>query len=398
MNDYLQSRKTRFIKPIAIPNKEKYYLDLSNIENSFSGLIEDGRIINTFILEAVQLLINAIELFENGYFDCAFYSLRSAIDVSTTMVYFTDMPEEDKKKKFENWKNQDIFPFQSKMIKALSENGITFSDMRTKMKSFFEDAKNLSEKINKYVHKQGFQNFYVVRNHQINEGKSQDKFIAIFENYLKKCIGVVAVMRLASDPFPILLMDDEILYRCFDVVTDPYSEDFVDKYIGDKTVQAYKDTLIYQDYYNYFITLEKKNQATFDVMKYECIDTEKIEDIFQQSHLLSVKDMICVTMINSCEKLISVFTSEGWGHYSTDRKSNRSDLGWDSRIFKQFAENQTKTNQPFDETFISVFSFNDENYYAEHNVLLNYDEIAQVNKSVEDYLQQSKVLSTKQNT
>lgn len=39
-------------------------------------------------MEAEQQLINAIELYELGYFDCAYYSLRSAIDLSTTMVFY----------------------------------------------------------------------------------------------------------------------------------------------------------------------------------------------------------------------------------------------------------------------------------------------------------------------
>ena len=40
-----------------------------------------------------------------------------------------------------------------------------------------------------------------------NNQPSVDKFIKKFEEYLQRCIGVVAVMRLAIDPFPILLMD-----------------------------------------------------------------------------------------------------------------------------------------------------------------------------------------------
>lgn len=94
------------------------------------------------------------------------------------------------------------------------------------------EAKNLSASLNKYVHKQGLQHFYISRNHSLNHNKNQDVFIKNFQYYLEKCIGVVAVMRLAFDPFPILLMDEEILFRCFDSMTDPYSEEFVEKYIG----------------------------------------------------------------------------------------------------------------------------------------------------------------------
>ena len=60
-------------------------------------------------------------------------------------------------------------------------------------------------------------------------------------------MGIVAIMRLAIDPFPILLMDEEILYRCFDSITDPYSEKFVDTYIGETIVDEYKKTRFYYE-------------------------------------------------------------------------------------------------------------------------------------------------------
>jgi len=62
------------IRPLPLPNKEKYYFDLLNIERSWSGRIGVA-MVNAFIMEADQQLINAIELFEQGYFDCAYYSL-----------------------------------------------------------------------------------------------------------------------------------------------------------------------------------------------------------------------------------------------------------------------------------------------------------------------------------
>ena len=80
-------RKRENIRPLELSNKEKYYEDLLNIEHSFTGLVGYGELINTFVMEAEQQLVNSIELFEMGYFDCAYYSLRSAIDLSTTMSF-----------------------------------------------------------------------------------------------------------------------------------------------------------------------------------------------------------------------------------------------------------------------------------------------------------------------
>ena len=93
-NTYIEWRSHENVRAIELKNKDQYYCDLINIEHSWSGRM-DGNICNTFIMEAEQQLINAIELFEKGYFDCAYYSLRSAVDISTTMVFLDDMPDDE---------------------------------------------------------------------------------------------------------------------------------------------------------------------------------------------------------------------------------------------------------------------------------------------------------------
>ena len=59
--------------------------------------------------------------------------------------------------------------------------------------------------------------------------KKDDKvFIENYVNFLEKTIGIIAVMRLAIDPYPVLLMDEEILLRCFDSMTEAYKNEFVE--------------------------------------------------------------------------------------------------------------------------------------------------------------------------
>jgi hypothetical protein len=273
-NHHIEWRKNQNIRPIELPNKDTYYMDLINIEHSWTGRQDVWSLGNTFIMEAEQQLINAIELFEAGYFDCAYYSLRSAVDISTTIVFLSDMPEKDRTEFTDAWRETKDFPMQGEMIKRLSVNGNIFADMKEKMPAFFQSAKELSGNLNKYVHKQGLRHFYVSRNHPFNN-KPQDTFIKNFEFHLKKCIGVVAVMRLAIDPFPVLLMDEEILYRCFDSMTDPYSDEFVEKYIGEDTLATYRTTEIYQLTYKSFMVKEKKTPAVFNVTKHNYIDSQK---------------------------------------------------------------------------------------------------------------------------
>lgn len=374
---YIDWRRHENVKPIEFPNKEQYYHDLINIEHSWSGRI-DGNICNTFIMEAEQQLINAIELFEQGYFDCAYYSLRSAVDMSTTMVFLDDIPDEDREKFMEAWKSTADFPMQGQMIKQLTRSGNVFVDMKSKMPEFFSSAKDLSSELNKYVHKQGLQHFYISRNHPFNQNNSQESFIQTFEGYLSRCIGVVAVMRLAIDPFPILLKDEEILFRCFDSITDPYSDAFIEKYIGEATVDQYKKTELYCFTYDSFASDEKKNEATFNVMKHQYIDSGRLDEIFEQLHLLSKDDIISVLLVASCAKTVKVYSNRGLSMYFTDRNTKRTVMSWSGSDFKNFSEKENAINLPYDEAFISVFRFYDTPYFVEHNEILDTEEIGRV--------------------
>lgn len=137
---YIKWRSGENIRPLSLPHKEQYYSDLLNIEHSWSGRM-DVDMVNTFIMEAEQQLINAMELFEQGYFDCAYYSLRSAVDISTTMVFLADMPEADREKYLSAWKSTSDFPMQGQMIKQLSRKGDIFADMQEEMPGFLQMQK-----------------------------------------------------------------------------------------------------------------------------------------------------------------------------------------------------------------------------------------------------------------
>ena len=337
-----------------------------------------GNIGNTFIIEAEQQLINAIELFEQGYFDCAYYSLRSAVDLSTTMVYLADMPEEERELILDAWKETKDFPMQGQMIKQLTAKGNVFRDMKNKMTNFFAKAKELSADLNKYVHKQGLRHFYVSRNHPLNFQKSQDTFIRNFEFYLKRCTGVVAVMRLAIDPFPVLLMDEEILYRCFDSMTEPYNSNFVDEYIDHSVIEAYKTTDIYQESYALFIHAEKKNEAVFNIVKHQYIDSRKMDEILIQLHLMSKDDIVCTLMVYACDKVVKVYSQGGLLMYFTDKNTNRKEQSWSSLDFKNFADAENKTNQLYDEAYISAFLFGSEYYYVEHNEKIGENDLNKI--------------------
>lgn len=372
---HIKWKKNKNLKRYEIPNVEDYFRHLNNIEDSFTGRI-DAHLANIFIMESVQLIVNSVSLFELGYFDSAYYSLREAIELSTTIVYLSDMPDKDRRKIMEDWNNTKYFPMQKKILKQLYQHGVVISDMKDKMKNFFDSIEDISGKINKCVHKQGLRFFYVIRNDKIDN----DEFIKKYVYFLEKTIGIIAVMRLAIDPFPILLIDEDISLRCFDSLTEAYSLEFVEKYITQDILEDYKKTEIYTNYYSHFIKEEKKNLAVFDIMKYQFIDTTKSEEILSQIHLLNYMDKISTCIALSCKKVVKIYTYDGIRMYFTDRKTNRIDDSWNSKDIKQFEKNNEKFNQNYDEAFISVFKYDidendDEIFFVEHNELLDVKDI-----------------------
>lgn len=53
-------------------------------------------------------------------------------------------------------------------------------------------------------------------------------------------------------------MDENMIMRSGDFVTEPYSEEFVDKYIGLKNIELYKQTDIYQEFKESIMSHENK--------------------------------------------------------------------------------------------------------------------------------------------
>ena len=76
-----------YIKPLELPNVEKFVSDINNISFATTGFVHAWES-NLFFDEACQLIINAIKLFQLGYFDCAFYSLRQSIETTRKSIFF----------------------------------------------------------------------------------------------------------------------------------------------------------------------------------------------------------------------------------------------------------------------------------------------------------------------
>ena len=376
--DFTKYKEEENIIPVSLAGKEQYYLDLMNIENSWTGRV-DAMFSNEFFKEAVQLIINAITLFEKGYFDCAFYSLRQALEISTTIVYFVDDSETSRRQELRKWTNQDRFPMHSQMMAELQKRKAVFADIRDKMASYFEEIEETKQKLNKYVHKQGFDKFYVSRTSSFSKYVLQGNLTLDFEKFLIKCMGTIAVFRLAIDPFPLLLMDECIYRRTRQLMTEGYSESFVEKYIGNAHIEAYKRTELYASYYDAIITQEEMRLSVLSVVKDDYIERAEIVEIISQKHLLSDNDLVAVALTSFSEKIAKVYCIGGFHWYITDVPTKRTKTAWSSHDFKVFEEEAVQYNITYDGAFLSHLRVLGEDYYIEHNDRFDEGEIDALN-------------------
>lgn len=364
------SREEQHLIPRKLKNKDEYYSDLWYIVNSWSGR-SDVIYSNNFFIEAQNLITNAIVLFEKGYFDCAFYSLRQSIEVSLTIAFLADNDNSnDQSDLHKKWMNKERFPQQLKMIQSLEKREMNYADIKVKMTDFFNQLEQSKKCMNKYVHKQGYDTFY--------NYKSEEKVNDINADFLasiKMSISAIAVHRLVIDPLPILLMDEEIYQKSGDMLTEPFSEEFINKYLLGY-IEQLKETQMYIDYYNYFISQETMSPSVLDIVKNQFVNREKFDEISSQIHLLTIYDRLAVAHFILSNKISQIHIGPiGLIWYFSDVKSNRISSGFDSNNLNTVKASNQKINYPFDNVFQSYFRVIDEDIFLEHNAPFNKDEI-----------------------
>lgn len=80
-----------------LPKADEYITAINNIQLADTGFI-NAMETNKFFAEACQMIVNAIHLYQNGYFDCALYSLRQSIELSIGTIFLNANPD-----KYKDW-------------------------------------------------------------------------------------------------------------------------------------------------------------------------------------------------------------------------------------------------------------------------------------------------------
>ena len=366
-----------YVKPLELPDAEKYISDIYNITFAATGSVHAWKS-NLFFDEACQLIINAIKLFQLGYYDCAFYSLRQSIEMSIGIIYLTANPSKE-----DEWKKLCDGFESGFMTNWLKRNEPVFKDIRNKMTGFFDNILNVKSKMNKYIHKQGYASFYKVTSNSIisqQKGIPEGQIQNDFESYLKVCIGAVSVYRLFIDALPVVLMDEDMLLRSGDFITEPYSQEFVETYIGQENLEAFKTTEIYNGFCESLRENEKQNDAVFDLIHYQFYNRKKFDDYMEQFDLCSFTDRVAMCLFTISDKISQVFV-EGIYLYASDVKSNSNShiLTIGSSFYEDIFSNANNDfNQCYHNVFLSRCLINDKYTYFEHNEELVENEIENV--------------------
>ena len=87
---------------------------------------------NNFLAESVELLKHAFFLYEEGYFDCAFYSVRQSIENINNMLFSTlDSGN------YKLWRDKARFPSDKMVKEQLNQKNDGYNEIKTAIPDFF---------------------------------------------------------------------------------------------------------------------------------------------------------------------------------------------------------------------------------------------------------------------
>lgn len=165
------------------------------------------------------------------------------------------------------------------------------------------------------------------------------------------------------------------------IITEPYSKEFVDKYIDKKYIEKYKDTELYKGYKSYFEKAEEQSIEISNIVKEFFVDISKYDKIVKQFHLLSKYQQIIVEIFKISYKISNIYYNGYPISYFSNTQSKRKNFSYDSRQFDEFSKSKHRINMNYDEVYMSVFTISNDEYFIEHNETLNEIEIRNIEKN-----------------
>ena len=367
-NEKVYQCQSDFVK-MHLKDVEEYLFSINQVQMATTGFFYAWDS-NLFFNEACQCLKNSINLFQQGFFDCAFYQMRQSLETSIGTLYLTSQPEE-----MDRWKCLETPTENGRMVKWLVANEDTFSKMKELMAPFFDKIREDQLVMNKYVHKQGYQSFYLKLRNETELSEWKNTIQTDFERILCDCIGAVAIYRLSLDAFPIALADEDLVFLAPDLITEAFSQDFISKYIGEELIEKYKQLQIYKDTVSWLLSQPKQNESVYRLIHYQYVNRKNKQDYFEQWDMLSLYDQIAVSLFLMNSKLSNIYV-EGSFHYSSEVQSRNSGFTVDSEFYNEkFEKSNSDSNLPYKKAYLSRIKIGFNYTYMEHNELLDESEM-----------------------
>lgn len=290
INKLIIDQNFKFLVKCSIPEHDEL-MNYLHCLFPFTGII-DKTFCNYFMYESVELLKHAIFLYEDGYFDCAFYSVRQSIENLNNMLYLAD-----KKEELKIWKAKKRFPSDKKIKDILEKTNKSYDEIKNSIPETFDNYQNLLQKVNKYIHKQGYDTFYINVRQQSNDMLDRmDLFVMFFKN----AIQILLLMNIVLDPLSFALIDENVdRHIHFDPATEAIPIYILDNIFEFNVVDRIKQTQFYKDFIKFFLEKEMLNEGTYEVIRYQYFDIDKLQDIESQKHLLDIKGLLCLSILNT---------------------------------------------------------------------------------------------------
>lgn len=347
LEDLLEEQSKALLRKSKIEDK-KTIMSLLNIFLPWTGRA-DVFFANEFMYESVALIKNSVFLFENGYFDAALYSLRQSNENMNNMLFLSEHKE-----KIASWVNKEKYPTNSMIISELSKNVDNFREIKEKTPSWNYKYKELLNKANKYIHKQGFDTFE-------REYKQDNKAFAtvnsLFNEFLKCSIAQLYLIYIAINPISLILSDQELSHKVhYDLLDEKLPIEFLCSTIGETEFESIKDTRMFKSLKTYFEQFEELNYATEMLIKYQYLDYKMLDDIKKQEHLLGYYERIVYYLACNNVSFSYLFFSEILiSPFLTSLEPNKIISTFSVDMFDGCSE---ESNKQWNDMFLNVF-YND---------------------------------------
>lgn len=369
LEDLMIAQDRQLLSKCILPEHDELLGTLRSLIPTTGNLTE--LFCNMFLRESVEMLKHAFFLYEEGYFDCAFYSVRQSIEnINNMLLSALDS------NKYKLWKDKARFPSDKVVKKQLNQQNEAYNEIKTTIPEFFEKYDNLLKQANKFIHKQGFDTFYTYKYSLTT--KDTEERTTLFVSFLKYGIGMMLIMNIVLDPLSLALSDAEVdSHIPFDPMTEAIPLYVFEEYLTIDIIEKIKNTSHYSSIKEYFLSLDELNPATYAVLRYDHFDVDKLDDIESQIKQLNIAETLMFCILKIGIKATHFYYDSSIMGYSTSFEPIVHLSSFSSNQFNDYLKNKTP-NYPWRGMYITGFNVFDTYLIVQHNTPFSNDEISAI--------------------